>query len=236
MGLGTGSRNSFFYLQMAEQKYFVVIGLGSFGGALATRLSENGCRVTGMDQSKDQVEELKDVLYEAVIGDARERDSIAHLQVTNADAVFISMGEDITQSLLATLHCKELGAKQVVVKGVTHEHARILKCLGVDRVIFPEIEIARQLADRMTWPNVLDLLPIDPEYSFLEIAAPDNYAGKQLQELALRKKYSVWVVGVKDALTGKLEMFPDGQFQLSADQVLLVVGKQVDVNKLSELK
>ena len=221
---------------MAEQKHFVVVGLGSFGGALAGRMAKNGCRVTGMDSSKDCVESLKDVLYEAVIGDARDRDTIAHLHVSSADAVIISMGEDITQSLLATLHCKELGAKQVVVKGVTEEHARILKCLGVDRVIFPEIEIARQLADRMTWPNVLDFLPIDPEYSFLEVAAPDSYAGRLLQELELRQKYNVWVVGVKDALTGKLEMFPDGQFKLSADQVLLVVGKQVDVNKFSDWK
>ncbi|MEO1495885.1 MAG: TrkA family potassium uptake protein [Planctomycetota bacterium] len=221
---------------MADHKHFVVVGLGSFGGALAERLSENGCRVTGMDNSKETVEHLKDVLYEAVIGDARERDSMSHLPVSQAYAVVISMGEDITQSLLATLHAKELGAKQVVVKGVTSEHARILKCLGVDRVIFPEEEIARQLADRMTWPNVLDFLPIDPEYSFLEVAAPDSYAGKMLQELDLRRKYNIWVIGVKDAMTGKLEMFPGGEYTLSADQVLLIVGKQVDINKLSDLK
>ncbi|MGL4514780.1 MAG: potassium channel family protein [Lacipirellulaceae bacterium] len=221
---------------MADHKLFVVIGLGSFGGALATRLDKNGCRVVGMDQSKERVELHKDSLYEAVIGDARDRDSMAHLPISTAQAVFISMGEDITQSLLATLHAKELGARQVVVKGVTQEHAKILKCLGVDRVIFPETEIARQLADRMTWPNVLDFLPIDSDYSFLEIAAPDSYAGKMLQELDLRKRYGVWVVGVKDALTGKLEMFPGGQYTLSADQVLLIVGKQIDVNKLSDLK
>lgn len=221
---------------MAELKQFVVIGLGSFGGALAERLGENGCRVTGMDQSKDRVESLKDVLYEAVIGDARDRDCIAHLPVTTAHAVIISMGEDITQSLLATLHAKELGAKQVIVKGVTDEHARILKCLGVDRVIFPETEIARQLADRMTWPNVLDFLAIDPEYSFVEIASPDNWAGKTMIDLDLRRKHNIWVVGVKDPMSGKLEMFPGGDYKLSADQILLVVGKQVDVNKLSDFK
>jgi trk system potassium uptake protein TrkA len=221
---------------MADHKQFVVIGLGSFGGALATKLDQNGCRVTGMDQSKERVELHKDVLYEAVIGDARERDSMSHLPIATAHAVFISMGEDITQSLLATLHAKELGARQVIVKGVTEEHAKILKRLGVDRVIFPETEIARQLADRMTWPNVLDFLPIDSDYSFLEIAAPDSYAGKMLQELDLRKRYGVWVVGVKDAMNGKLEMFPGGQYVLSADQVLLIVGKQIDVNKLSDLK
>lgn len=221
---------------MADHKHFVVVGLGSFGGALAVRLSENGCRVTGMDSCKERVESLKDVLYEAVIGDARERESMSHLPVDSANGVIISMGEDITQSMLATLHAKELGAKQVVVKGVTDEHARILKCLGVDRVIFPEIEIARQLADRMTWPNVIDFLPIDPEYSFLEIAAPDAYAGKMLQELELRKRFNIWVVGVKDTMTGKLEMFPGGQYKLAADQVILIVGKQVDVNKISDLK
>jgi trk system potassium uptake protein len=221
---------------MADHKQFVVIGLGSFGGALAVRLSENGCRVTAMDQNKERVESLKDVLYEAVIGDARDRETIAHLPVTTAHAVIISMGEDITQSLLATLHARELGAKQVVVKGVTDEHARILKSLGVNRVIFPEEEIARQLADQMTWPNVLDFLPIDPEYSFVEVASPDNWAGKTMQELDLRRKHNVWVVGIKDALTGKLQMFPGGDYRLSADQILLVVGKQADVNKLSDFR
>ncbi|MEQ8849224.1 TrkA family potassium uptake protein [Botrimarina sp.] len=221
---------------MAEHKQFVVIGLGSFGGALAERLGENGCRVTGMDSNKERVESLKDVLYEAVIGDARDRDSISHLPIAQAHAVIISMGEDITRSLLATLHTRELGARQVIVKGVTDEHARILKCLGVDRVIFPEEEIARQLADRMTWPNVLDFLAIDPEYSFVEVASPDEWAGKTLQTLDLRRKHNVWIVGVKDALTGKLQMFPGGDYVLSADQVLLVVGKQADVNKLSDFK
>ena len=55
-------------------------------------------------------------------------------------------------------------------------------------------------------------------------------------ELDLRKKHNVWVVGVKDALTGKLQMFPGGDYKLKADQVLLVVGKHTDVNKLSDFK
>ncbi len=221
---------------MAEYKHFVVIGLGSFGSALARRLSEHGSRVTGMDQSEDRVEALKDSLYEAVIGDARDRETLSHLPIATASAVFISMGEDITQSLLATLHAKELNARQIIVKGVTEEHGRILKSLGVDRVIFPETEIAKQLADRISFPNVIDWLPIDPEYSFLEIAVPDSYAGKTLQEVQVRKRFNVWVVGVKDALTGKLAMFPDGQYTISADQVLLVVGKQVDVGKMADMK
>ncbi len=220
---------------MATPKNFVVIGLGSFGAALARRLCKNGCRVTGMDATRESVEAMKDVLYEAIIGDATERESIEHLPVKQANAVFISMGEDITRSLLATLHAKELGARNIVVKGVTQEHGKLLKSLGVSRVIFPEIEIAEELADRMTWTNVVDFLPIDPDYSFLEIAVPDSFSGKTLQDLNIRQKYGVWIVGVKDSMTGKLTMFPAGDFKMQADQLLLVVGRHQDLGLLRDM-
>lgn len=217
---------------MAEQKHFVLVGLGSFGSALAVKLKANGCRVTGIDADIARVESLRDVLFEAVIGDGTDRESLQPLGLQRATAVVISMGEDITRSLLATLHAKELGAKHIMVKGVTPEHGKILKALGVERVVFPEIEIANQLADRLTWPNVIDYLPIDSEHSFVEIAVPDSLAGKTLIECDLRRRYGIWVVGAKDALTGKLTMFPEGSFKMSDDQMLLVVGKEVDLAKL----
>ncbi len=221
---------------MAETRHFVVLGLGTFGAALAIRLRKNNCRVTGMDSDPDRVEELKSVLYEAIIGDATDRDALQHLPLKTANAVFISMGEDITRSLLATLHCKELGCNRIVVKGVTDEHGKILSRLGVERVVYPEIEIARQTADQYTWPNVIDFLPIDPEYSFLEIAVPNSFVGKTLLQINLRRQFGVWVVGVKDVLTGQLEMFPDGEFKVGEDQMLLVVGRLKDLNRLRDHK
>ncbi len=96
----------------------------------------------------------------------------------------------------------------------------------VERVIFPETEMAQQLADRLTWPSVIDFLPIDSEYSFVEIAMPESLCGKKLVESDLRRRFGVWVVGVKDALTGKLTMFPDGDFTLAEDQMVLLVGRE----------
>lgn len=220
---------------MAETKHFVVIGLGTFGAALASRLAKNGCRVTGIDNDRASVEALKDVLYESIIGDATSRETIAQLPVKHSDAVYISMGEDMARSLLATLHVKQEGAGRIFVKGVTADHGAILESLGVERVVFPEIEIAQSLADRATWPNVLDFLPIDVEYAFMEIAVPDSLAGKSLTDLRLRQRYDVWVVGIKNALNGKLEMFPDGQYVLGPDQMLLVVGKEKELAHFQNL-
>lgn len=219
---------------MADTKRFVVIGLGSFGSALAKQLHKNGMRVTGIDGDAETVEDMQDHLFEAVIGDATDRGALAALSLNQADGVIISLGEDITRSLLATLHARELGAKHVIVKGVTIEHGKLLQSLGVERVVFPETELAVQLGDRLTWPNVIDFLAIDSDYSFVEIAMPQSMAGLKLTETDIKKRFGLWVVGVKDALSGKLTMFPDGEFRLSDDQMLLLVGKDTDLRRFQD--
>jgi trk system potassium uptake protein TrkA len=221
---------------MANIKRFVVLGLGSFGSALATRFTANGCRITGVDASEHRVDELKDQLYEAVVADVTDRDTLEQMLLQHADGVYISLGENIELSLLAALHAKELGARRVVVKGVTTEHGKILKRLGVDRVVFPEVEMAQELADRETWPNVLDFLPVDSDYSVIEIAVPTSIAGETLAEADLRKRYDILVLGVKDALTNRLEIMPTGDLRFNDDQLMLVLGHRNALAKFRELK
>lgn len=221
---------------MALTRRFVVLGLGSFGTALATQLSNNGCRVTGLDSSETRIDELKNVLYEAVVADVTDRDALAELSLDTADAVCISLGENIEPSLLAALHAKELGARRIVVKGVTVEHGKILKKIGVDRVVFPEAEIAYQLADRETWPNVLDFLPIDRNYGVIEIAVPAALSGETLQEADLRRRFGIYVLGVKDTLAGTLQIIPSPDLRLNEDQMLLAVGEMNNLERFRELK
>jgi trk system potassium uptake protein TrkA len=223
---------------MAAKEHFAVLGLGTFGSALAVRLSENGCRVTGVDSQREHVERLKDQLYEAVIGDVTNRETMVELSLDKCEAVFVSLGEtqNISPSVLATLHARELGAKRVIVKGLNADHAKILRALGVERGVYPETEIARSLADRMAWPNVLDFMPIDPEYSFVEITVPESMIGKTLKQTDLRHLYNIWVIGAKDALTGELKLFPGAYYRLGEDQLLVVVAKQDDLNRFREVK
>jgi trk system potassium uptake protein TrkA len=156
--------------------------------------------------------------------------------VNAVNAVFISLGGDLAPSLLAALHVKECGAKRIVVKGLSDEHGRILASLGVERVVFPKIEMAQNLADRMTWPNVLDYVPIDPEYSVVEFTVPTSLAGKTLLEADLRRSFHIWIIAIKDALTGKLRMFPDAEFRFTDDQLLVAIGKQDDLNRFREVE
>lgn len=213
-----------------------MLGMGTFGTALAMQLSRNGCRVTGVDSQRERLEPLKEVLHEAVIGDATDRELLENLSVREAQCVFISLGEAISQSLLASLHVKELGAREVIVKGVTREHGKILEYLGVDKVVFPEEEMARQLADKKTWTHVLESVPIDPEYAMAEIAIPSSLNGKTLAEADLTNRFGVQIMMIKDVLTGKFTPVQGGQTRLIDDQIVLVLGKPSEIQAVAELR
>jgi len=217
-------------------KRFIVIGLGSFGATVARRLSENGCRVTAIDACRERAELVEDTVYEAIIGDATERETLEEMNLHEADAVVISLGADITTSLLATLHARELHAQRMIVKGVSPEHEKILKYLGVERVVFPKIEVGHSVADNLTWPNMIDYLPIGQEYGVDELNLPVELAGKTLRESQLRERYGVNVLGVKDKSTGKFDLLPAADFLLRSNQIAVVIGQEKDLKRLREME
>ncbi len=218
---------------MAAKK-FIVLGLGSFGSALARRLCDNGCLVTGVDGEEACVEPLRERLNEAIVGDVTDRSVLESLLVDKAEAVFISLGEMIERSIICALHVRELKARQIYVKGVSAEHGRILQALGVTRVIHPEYEMARELADQMTTPNILEYFRVDEEYGIAEIAVPDALVGQTLQSAELPRKFGLFVLGIKSTLhAGRWEMAPRPDHRFTDDQVILVMGKKVDIGRLA---
>ena len=63
---------------------------------------------------------------------------------------------------------------------------------------------------------------MSPEYSITEVAVPESWSGKSLQELDVRRSHDVSVVGV---VTGdKVEVNPDPNRPLGQDMVLILVG------------
>jgi len=128
---------------------FVVIGLGRFGAALAQRLAKNGHRVTGVDIDEEAVQAVEDCLANALVADGADEEVLKALDLPNAAAVFISLGDHANRSIVATMFALELGATRVIVKGIDALHAKILRKLGKVEVIFAEEAMARYVADHL---------------------------------------------------------------------------------------
>ncbi|MEE9527301.1 MAG: TrkA family potassium uptake protein, partial [Syntrophobacteria bacterium] len=172
---------------------FAVIGLGNFGYYLGSYLYEKGHEVIALDISKSQVQKMKDVVSQAVVADATDREALESLGISQVDAAVVCIGTRMQASILATLHLKELGIKSILAKATSEEHGRILKKVGASEIFFPEKDLAIGVASRLDNPNMLDYLPFIEGYSIVELAPPKEYVGKTLKELDLINRFGIQV-------------------------------------------
>ena len=80
---------------------------------------------------------------------------------------------------------------------MTPLHGRILERIGVNRVIFPEREMAIRVAHSLVVANVLDYIELSRDFSIIEMPAPEEFAGKSLKELQLRNRYGLTLIAIK---------------------------------------
>lgn len=209
-----------------------VIGLGKFGFHVAKHLHEAGHEVLAIDIDASNVQQIADFTSRAVVLDGRDKERLEALGIRDFDIVIVSLGERIDASALVSLHLKELGVKRLITKAGSDDHRKLLELIGVDQVVFPEREVAEHLARRLSSPNLLEFVNLGDEYSIQEIAPPDSFLGKTLQELALPTRMDVQVLAVRDALTQAVRVNPGAEFVVKESDSLLVLGHNNALAKL----
>lgn len=213
-------------------KEFGVIGLGNFGATVARELGRLKCKVTAIDSDKDRVQKLKDEVEQAIIANAAEREFLEKLDVDRFESFVVSTGEDTHASILITLHLKELGAKKIIAKAKSENHAKILLKVGATRALIPEQQMAAKIAHSLAESNLVDYLPLSGDYFVAEIPPPKKFIDKTLMELKIRSKYNTQVIAVKNTQSGSLEFVPDANYRIKASDILVVLGRGEDIEKL----
>jgi trk system potassium uptake protein TrkA len=215
---------------------FAVIGLGTVGYYVARTLGERGLPVLGVDMDESRVDAIKQFVQKAVIADARLRDNLENLGLADMDAVVVCLGNHIEASVMVTFYLRELGVKEIIVRAVSEDHAKILNIIGASEIIFPERDLAVRVAERLENPNVLEYIPLMPGMGIVELAPPKSFLGKTLRELDLRNKYGVQVIIIKELVPERLVVIPRADHQIKESDILVVLGKDDDLERLERVK
>jgi trk system potassium uptake protein TrkA len=213
-------------------KRAIVIGLGIFGINLVSALYEGGFEVIAIDKNKDAVQKARDCSTKAIVADGIDKEVMEMIGVQQDDVAIISFGEDLAASTLITLHLKQLNVRTIIVKAPNDEHKLILEKVGATEVVIPEKEMARKVAKSLISPNVLDYLPLSDDYMISELAPPNSFLGKTIAELQLRGKYHIEVIAIRDIVSDRVHMVPPANFVIKDGEVLIVVGKEKDIQKI----
>ncbi|MBD3223159.1 MAG: TrkA family potassium uptake protein [Caldithrix sp.] len=213
---------------------FIIIGLSSFGKYLVQYLYDRNFEVVAIDADEEQVEYIKPYVVKGIVGNAKDKETLKKIGVQEADGVIVSLGEKVDDSLLVIFHLKELKVKNIYVKVLTEDHAKIVNLIETSEVIFPERESAYKLAQRIDNPNILDYVPLSEGYSIIDWAPSKEFIGKTLGALQLKDKYGIQVISIEETIPDRVKLIPRGNHTIKDSDILVVVGKNEDLERLKK--
>lgn len=204
-----------------DRKQYLVVGLGRFGQAICETLYENGSEVMALDIDQERVNECVDFATHAVCTDAMERSNLEELGISNFDVAVVNIGTDVKASGIVTMLLKEMGVETVIAKAHDEIHGMMLKKLGADKVVYPERDMGRRVAHNLRTTRIMDFIEVSPDYSLSEIRPMDKWVGKDLGQLALRAKYGMNILAIKNG--DDVDAAPSADTVIHEEDILLVM-------------
>lgn len=230
---------------MAKEKIFSVFGLGTFGMEICSVLSKKGAKVIAVDIDKKNVERVRDSVTQAVLLDSTDEDALRNAALQDSDVAIISIGDNMEGSILTTILLKKIGVPYIIARAMSDVHAQVLKQIGATEVINIEVDQGQRLANRIIAPDIVDVVPISEDQVLAEMRAPENFIGKTLSQLELRKRFNVNIITVRrskididdmgNPMKKEFVFTPKPDEELKVDDILVVLGSPKDIEKLKEI-
>ena len=215
---------------MKAKKTYAVFGLGRYGTAVARELVEHGMEVLAVDSNMKIVNDAAAYLPVCKCADVTDGEVISRLGIGNIDTVIVCMASNLEASVMAITLCKEAGVKTVIAKCADEMQQKILLRVGADQVVFPENESGIRLAKNLVSSGFIDMISLSKDVSMVEIDVKDEWCGKNLIELNLRKKYGFNIVAIKKGEAVNVNINPEQALDLESS--LIVIANTAKLGKL----
>ncbi|MDD7739764.1 MAG: TrkA family potassium uptake protein [Lachnospiraceae bacterium] len=213
-------------------KQYAVLGLGKFGYAVAVTLAQAGNQVLAVDRNGEIVQEIADQVTYAVRADVTDSRVFSSLGISNMDVVVVGISENMEASTLATIQAKEAGVPMVIAKGMNQIHASILRKVGADQVVMAESETGVRLAKNLMSGGFQDFFMLSDSFSIVEMPLPEPWVNKSLEQLDLRRKYGINVIGVKSR--EEIRVLINPKELLREGDILILIGENKELAKMKK--
>ncbi len=211
-------------------KSVLIIGLGRFGSHIARKLNAMGHEVMAVDSNEDRINSVLPFTTSAQIGDSTNRAFLESLGVDSFDSCIVAIGDNFQNSLETAYLLKELGAKHVIARASSGVQEKFLLRNGADQVVYPEKQLAAWIAIRCTSDHILDYIEIDGNYSIYELSIPENWVGKTVGQLDIRKRHGINILGIRE--NGHLDLNVMPESMLNRNASILVLGPDAALQKV----
>ena len=209
-----------------------VIGLGRFGTSVAKTLHELGYEVTAIDRGEKQIQDASDYVTLAAQGDGTDEELLQQLNIHQSAVAVVAQGESLESSVLSTLLLKKMKVPWVVAKAKSTLHGELLRKVGADRIVFPELDAGNRLAHSIGVRHVNDYLSLSANAGIAKLTAPENLGGHTIAQALGDQTQKLNVLMIKRG--NQLLTVPHFQEIIQVNDELIIVGADAEIEKFAE--
>lgn len=222
---------------------YIILGLGNFGSSLAQKLTAQGHEVIGVDTSMTKVDAFKEKITHTICMDSTDEQAVSGLPLKETDIVLVAIGEDQGANVMTTALLKNLEVKRLISRAINPLHEKVLQAIGVDEIVHPEEETAERWAKKLCLTNVVDSFELNENYSIIEVNVPEEFVGKSISEVGLKRAFDILVLTVikqaevksvlgKTRTLKQIQGVASAEMTLEANDIMVLFGSNKNLKAL----
>ena len=223
-------------------KHYIVCGFGRTGRHVAHEFAAESIPFVIIDDNLEEVEEIKQLGYVVILGDATLDESLVRAKIDKAVCLVTALPSD-AENLYTILSAKTLNPKiRAIARASNEEAVKKLQRAGADAVISPYITGGKRLAAAALRPQVMDfvdgILTGSERSYYLEEFRIDAqicpFVGKTLREASLRSQSGALVLAIR-RFDGSLIAGPTGDTLIIEGDSLICMGTAEQLRELNKI-
>ncbi len=221
--------------------HYIVCGFGRMGQQVCEELAEAGAPFVVIEKEPERVEEITELGYAFVAGDATQDEVLERAGIHRAKGMVATLSTE-AENVFATLSARELNPDIFIVARAVEEgtEAKLYRA-GANRVVKPyEIGGAR-IAQVLLRPGVVDFIDlvarqkgIDLKLEEIQVHPGAPIIGKTLAESPIRKDLNIIIVAIFRE-DGKFIYNPYSNTKILEGDRLIAIGNQAALEELNKL-
>ncbi len=224
-------------LEMLKNHY-VICGFGRMGKKICDELSENNAPFVVIENDENEIENLKDLGYLHVEGDATDDEALMKAGIKEAKGLVAVLPTE-AENVFTTLSARVLNPKIFIVSRAVEEEteSKLLKA-GANRVVKPYEIGGHRMTQVLLRPGVVDFIDIiarerrfDLHIEEVDVNEKSILVGQTLAESPIRKELNIIIVAIFHE-DGHVVYNPQSKVVIEKKSKLIVIGEEKNIQEL----